>query len=127
EDCSFTTEVIAPTETEQGYTKHTCTVCGYSYNSDYTDPIPASSSEEQTEPEVPEIPAGTSVREAISIIDATHYFTYFVIDIETNAQPPKKENSWQYDIDFDASTVDHIEKNSSKAITIYASIVLSTE
>jgi lipoprotein-anchoring transpeptidase ErfK/SrfK/rubredoxin len=40
ENCSFTDEVIAPTESSQGYTKHTCTVCGYSYNDNYTDPIP---------------------------------------------------------------------------------------
>ena len=29
----------APTTTSQGYTTYTCTVCGYSYKGDYTDPI----------------------------------------------------------------------------------------
>ncbi len=33
--------VTDPTETEQGYTTYTCTRCGDSYVSDYTDPIPA--------------------------------------------------------------------------------------
>ena len=40
QNCSYTDEVIAPTESSQGYTKHTCTVCGYSYTDSYTDPIP---------------------------------------------------------------------------------------
>ena len=37
--------VTAPTETERGYTTHTCTVCGDSYRDTYTDPIPSSSEE----------------------------------------------------------------------------------
>ena len=32
--------VIAPTETEQGYTLHTCKRCGDSYKDNYTDPVP---------------------------------------------------------------------------------------
>ena len=33
---SFTSTVIKPTETAQGYTLHTCTKCGYSYKDNYT-------------------------------------------------------------------------------------------
>ena len=36
---SFTDTVTAPTVTKQGYTTHTCTVCGYSYADNYTDAI----------------------------------------------------------------------------------------
>jgi hypothetical protein len=32
---TYTSTVIAPTCTLQGYTKYTCTVCGYSYNTNY--------------------------------------------------------------------------------------------
>ena len=35
---SYTSEVIAPTCTDQGYTKHTCSRCGHSYNDSETDP-----------------------------------------------------------------------------------------
>ena len=38
-NCTYTSVVTAPTTTSQGYTTYTCTVCGYSYKSDYTDPI----------------------------------------------------------------------------------------
>ena len=34
----YNEEVIAPTETEKGYTLHTCSVCGDSYKDNYTDP-----------------------------------------------------------------------------------------
>ncbi len=33
-------EVIAPTKTEQGYTVHTCTVCGYSFTDSYVPAVP---------------------------------------------------------------------------------------
>ncbi|MCD8046681.1 MAG: hypothetical protein LUE90_08660 [Clostridiales bacterium] len=33
---SYTTEVVAPTYTEQGYTLHTCDICGDSYQTDAT-------------------------------------------------------------------------------------------
>ena len=36
ENCSFTSVVTPPTATAQGYTTHTCTVCGYSYVDSYT-------------------------------------------------------------------------------------------
>ena len=39
ENCSYTEVVTAPTTTSQGYTTHTCTVCGYSYKDNYTAPI----------------------------------------------------------------------------------------
>ena len=39
ENCSYRDVVTAPTTTEQGYTTHTCTVCGYSYVDSYTDPL----------------------------------------------------------------------------------------
>ncbi|MBQ1411344.1 MAG: InlB B-repeat-containing protein, partial [Oscillospiraceae bacterium] len=39
ENCSYTEVVTPPTTTSQGYTTHTCTVCGYSYRDNYTDPI----------------------------------------------------------------------------------------
>lgn len=35
----YTSEVVAPGCTEQGYTIYTCTDCGDSYTSDYTDPL----------------------------------------------------------------------------------------
>ena len=41
ENCSYTSVVTAPTATSQGYTTYTCTVCGYSYVGDYTDPTPS--------------------------------------------------------------------------------------
>ena len=40
-NCSYSAVVTAPTATSQGYTTYTCTVCGYSYKSDYTDPTPS--------------------------------------------------------------------------------------
>ena len=36
---NYTEKVIEPTETEQGYTLHTCSRCGDNYKTDYTDPI----------------------------------------------------------------------------------------
>ena len=36
ENCSYNNVVTPPTATEQGYTTHTCTVCGYSYIDSYT-------------------------------------------------------------------------------------------
>ncbi len=39
ENCTYTDVVTAPTATEQGYTTHTCTVCGYSYVDSYTAPL----------------------------------------------------------------------------------------
>ena len=35
----YTTSVVAPNYLEQGYTKHTCTLCGYSYNDTYTNKL----------------------------------------------------------------------------------------
>lgn len=35
----FVDKVVKPTKTEKGYTQHTCSVCGYSYKDNYTDPI----------------------------------------------------------------------------------------
>ena len=37
--CSYNVVVTAPTTTEQGYTTHTCTVCGYSFVDNYTAPL----------------------------------------------------------------------------------------
>ena len=39
ESCTYNDVVTAPTVTEQGYTTHTCTVCGYSYVDSYTDAL----------------------------------------------------------------------------------------
>ncbi len=36
---SYTAKVTEPTATEQGYTTHTCSVCGDSYVDSYTDPV----------------------------------------------------------------------------------------
>lgn len=36
ENCSYETTVVAATCEDQGYTLHTCTVCGYSYKDNYT-------------------------------------------------------------------------------------------
>ncbi|MGM9523485.1 MAG: endonuclease, partial [Faecousia sp.] len=41
EACSFTDVVTPPTTSSQGYTTHTCSVCGYSYKDNYTDPTSA--------------------------------------------------------------------------------------
>ncbi len=39
EACTFGEGVVtAPTETKQGYTTYTCSVCGYAYKTDYTSP-----------------------------------------------------------------------------------------
>jgi hypothetical protein len=38
-DCTYTDVVTAPTVTDQGYTTHTCTVCGYSFADTFTDPL----------------------------------------------------------------------------------------
>ena len=40
EECSFDAGVVTPpTETEQGYTTYTCTVCGYSYQDNFVDAL----------------------------------------------------------------------------------------
>ena len=39
ENCTYTDVVTAPTATAQGYTTHTCTVCGYSFVDSYVDPL----------------------------------------------------------------------------------------
>ena len=36
----YTEKVISPTQTEQGYTLHTCSVCGSSYKDNYKDKLP---------------------------------------------------------------------------------------
>ena len=41
EACSYRDETTPPTCTEWGYTTHTCTVCGYSYQDNYTSKLPA--------------------------------------------------------------------------------------
>ena len=38
-NCTYRDVVTAPTSTSQGYTTHTCTVCGYSYKDSYTNPV----------------------------------------------------------------------------------------
>ena len=52
--------VVDPSETEQGYTEHTCKHCGHTYRDSYTDPVPGETNPEETEPSVPETskPAG---------------------------------------------------------------------
>ena len=37
---TFVDEVTDPTTGSQGYTTHTCSVCGYSFKDNYTDPLP---------------------------------------------------------------------------------------
>ena len=39
ENCTYTDVVTAPTETSQGYTTHTCNVCGYSFVDSYVDAL----------------------------------------------------------------------------------------
>ena len=39
ENCTYNDVVTAPTATEQGYTTHTCTVCGYTFVDSYTDAL----------------------------------------------------------------------------------------
>ena len=38
-NCTYTDTVTPPTVTDQGYTTHTCTICGYSFRDSYTAPI----------------------------------------------------------------------------------------
>lgn len=38
---SYTSSIVAPTDTEQGYTLHTCSRCNDSYKDSFVDPIPA--------------------------------------------------------------------------------------
>lgn len=40
ENCIYEDNVVAPTCTTKGYTRHTCTVCGYSYDDTPTDETP---------------------------------------------------------------------------------------
>ena len=37
----YTSNTVAPTASAQGYTLHTCSICGHSYKDNYTDPISA--------------------------------------------------------------------------------------
>ncbi len=39
ESCTYNDVVTAPTETERGYTTHTCTVCGYTFVDSYVDAL----------------------------------------------------------------------------------------
>ncbi len=39
ENCTYNDVVTQPTVTEQGYTTHTCTVCGYTFVDSYVDPL----------------------------------------------------------------------------------------
>ena len=39
ENCTYNDVVTAPTATEQGYTTHTCTACGYSFVDSYNGPL----------------------------------------------------------------------------------------
>ena len=39
ENCTYTDVVTPPTATEQGYTTHTCEICGYSFVDSYTAPL----------------------------------------------------------------------------------------
>ena len=39
ENCTYEDVVTEPTDTAQGYTTHTCTICGYSYVDSYTGPL----------------------------------------------------------------------------------------
>lgn len=38
---SFTDEVIPPTTASQGYTRHICLRCGYTYDDNFTEPLPS--------------------------------------------------------------------------------------
>ena len=40
-----------PTDTEQGYTVHICSVCDYSYADDYVDPIEGEATDAKDEPQ----------------------------------------------------------------------------
>ena len=59
QNCTYTDVVTPPTTTSQGYTTHTCTVCGYSYVDSYTDPLPT---DPEPTPEQPTDPAWIPVR-----------------------------------------------------------------
>jgi len=47
----YTSVVVEPTQTSEGYTQHTCQLCGYSYKNNYTDKLPS----DATEPSNPEV------------------------------------------------------------------------
>ncbi len=46
-DHNYMDTVVPPTETEEGYTLHTCTVCGASYKDNFKDPIGGSDDERE--------------------------------------------------------------------------------
>lgn len=48
----YDTEVIAPTNSAQGYTLYTCSVCGDSYKDNYTPKLPAATQPEETAPPI---------------------------------------------------------------------------
>lgn len=54
---NYKDEVIAPTTSAQGYTKHTCSLCGHTFKDNFTDPIvestPVPTPAPTTEPTVP--------------------------------------------------------------------------
>lgn len=57
ENCTYSEVVTPPTTTSQGYTTHTCQVCGYSFVDSYTDPLqPPTETEPDPEPTEPVAP-----------------------------------------------------------------------
>ena len=73
-------EVVLPTTEAGGYTKHSCTICGYSFIDSYTDPLPTEtepSTEESslidpsTEEPTTEEPTTTSETQEIEPVDPT--------------------------------------------------------
>ena len=67
ESCTYTDTVVAPTATEQGYTEHTCTKCGYSYRDSYTDPVGGTYTVTFSVPAGVTAPAALTCREGESV------------------------------------------------------------
>ena len=65
----YTEKVISPTQTEQGYTLHTCSVCGSSYKDNYKDKLPIIIDENtpQIIVENKTAPAGSEVKVNVSL------------------------------------------------------------
>ena len=82
--------VVDPTETEQGYTEHTCKHCGDKYRDSYTDPVPGetdpsdptdTTDPEETEPSVPETSKPAGENDSADTGDGFNYIWIFAMVI----------------------------------------------
>lgn len=79
---SYTSVVIAPTSTQQGYTKYTCSVCGDTYNADFFDAASVYS-------DVSSATAGTTIKVPVSIKNNTGILGWkLTFDYDTDVLTP---------------------------------------